>query len=147
MPRYPAARAFHVFDLIAKTFEPARDDLEHALCYELRSVDTPSPEGACEVVFAHSNAPGRRPSGYDGPSLSVGDLVEVDTPQGQTLTFRCGAVGFVAVGDPAAVRSRRLSQPPAGGWVAPHLDLVNGNGETGSSWRPWVAVSELLGRG
>ncbi|WP_217924434.1 hypothetical protein [Miltoncostaea oceani] len=146
MPTYPAVRAFHVFDLVAKTFGPPRADLEHALCYELTSVEAPSPEAACEAAFTHSNAPEIRPSGYDGPSLSMGDLVEVDTPEGRTLTFRCQSLGFALVADPEIVVSSRLSQPPAGGWVAPRLDLASKALQPGTTWLPWIVVSERAGR-
>lgn len=146
MPRYRAVRAFHVFDLAAKTISP-RADLEYALAYELTGVEADSPGHACEIAFAHSNRDGRRPSGYDGPSLSVGDLVEVEGDAGTLAVYRVAIVGFQRIDAPdelGDLRTARRRQPPEGGWRAPRLDLEHSRLEPGTSWAVWLAFADQV---
>ena len=148
MATFPAVRAFHVFDLVGKTFGAPSAGRVHALCYELLQVDADSSESACEIAFGHSNRPGRRSSGYDGPSLSVGDLLEVDDPEGETGVFICQPLGFARITDTSGMSSARLEAPPGGIWQAPRMDLRSGRVMiAGSSWLPWIEVSERIATG
>lgn len=143
---FTSARAYFTVDTRTKTFESARP-LPHALAHELRNFDAGDPLGACERVFVYSNHEGRL-CGYDGPSLSVGDLVELDAPELEsTRLYLCAVIGFQDVTARIAdFRRVRVDQPSGGGtYRAPVWDYATEQRGSLDSWRVWLDDAVRLG--
>lgn len=132
------AQALVVFDLGAKTWDP-RPSLPWVLSYELRGLDAATALDACERTWVYSNHEGRL-CGYDGPSLSVGDMVRLYPHDGQMMLFRCAALGFTDITtDADIVAGARCAEPAEGEYRVPGWDFIAGRRLGPSdSWAAWL---------
>lgn len=134
---FAVAEAFVVFDMRQKTFAP-HSDLAWVLAHQLQNFSETDRFIACERVWTYSNFEGRL-CGYDGPSLSMGDMVRLTEPDGTVSLFRAAVVGFV---DISAERDRveraRVHEPTKGRYRVPVCDLTTGRITRGDTWKVWL---------